>query len=98
MQEAFALRRPVVATTIGAEGIDARDGEHLLLADDPDEFAARCAQLIDEPGLGDRLAANAHALFSARYTLEALARLVAAEPSPPPRQGSPPSGRSPAPS
>ncbi|MEA2514542.1 MAG: polysaccharide biosynthesis protein PslH [Thermomicrobiales bacterium] len=83
--EAFALRRPVVATTIGAEGIDARDGEHLLLADDADEFAARFAQLIDEPGLGDRLAANAHTLFSARYTLEALARLVSAEPSPPPR-------------
>jgi glycosyltransferase involved in cell wall biosynthesis len=83
--EAFALRRPVVATTIGAEGIAARDGEHLLLADEPKVFADRCLRLIDDPALGARLAASAFALFSARYELEALARIVAALPLPPPR-------------
>jgi glycosyltransferase involved in cell wall biosynthesis len=83
--EAFALRRPVVATTIGAEGIDARDGEHLLLADDPDRFAAHCANLIDDPSLGQRLAAQAAALFDARYTIEALSTIVAPALAPPPR-------------
>ncbi len=83
--EAFAMRRPVVATTIGAEGIAARHGEHLLLADDPTSFAANCARLIEEPGLGEQLAGNAFALFSERYTLETLARIVAPGPGPLPR-------------
>jgi glycosyltransferase involved in cell wall biosynthesis len=83
--EAFASNRPVVATTIGAEGIEARDGEHLLQADDPKAFVDRCARLIADPEWGERLAANAFALFSARYTLEALATIVAAAPAPRPR-------------
>jgi glycosyltransferase involved in cell wall biosynthesis len=83
--EAFALGRPVVATTIGAEGIVARHGEHLLIADDPTSFAASCVQLIDEPALADRLTANAFALVSERYTFEVLARVVAPEPDLPPR-------------
>jgi glycosyltransferase involved in cell wall biosynthesis len=83
--EAFALRRPVVATTIGAEGIDVRDGEQLLVADDSKAFAERCIRLIEEPGLGERLVANAYALFSARYELEALTTIVEAAPAPPPR-------------
>ena len=39
--EAMALGTPVVATSKGAEGLDAVDGEHLLLADDPATFANR---------------------------------------------------------
>ena len=31
--EAWAAGLPVVSTTIGAEGLPARDGEHLLIAD-----------------------------------------------------------------
>ena len=33
--EAFAHRVPVVSTTVGAEGIGAADGVHLLMGDDP---------------------------------------------------------------
>jgi glycosyltransferase involved in cell wall biosynthesis len=83
--EAFALRRPVVATTIGAEGIDGEHGTHLLLTDDPMEFAACCLSLIERPELGEFLAANAYARFSDRYTLEALAKIVAAATASPPR-------------
>ena len=39
--EAQAMRRPVVSTTLGAEGLGLRDGESILLADDADAFAAR---------------------------------------------------------
>ena len=38
--EAFAHRRPVVSTSIGVAGIAARDGEHLLVADEPPDLAA----------------------------------------------------------
>jgi glycosyltransferase involved in cell wall biosynthesis len=53
--EAWALGRPVVATPQGAEGLDARDGEHLLLATDAAGFAAAIRRLRDEPGLAARL-------------------------------------------
>ena len=44
--ESFAHRVPVVSTTLGAEGLDVRDGVHLLLADDPDAFAAATVRLL----------------------------------------------------
>ena len=47
--EAFAHRVPVVSTTIGAEGLDALDGVHLLLADEPEAFADACHRLATEP-------------------------------------------------
>jgi polysaccharide biosynthesis protein PslH len=56
--EAFAHRCPVVATPIGAEGIGARDNEHLLLADDAHGLAAACLRLLRNPALGRRLAAQ----------------------------------------
>ncbi len=43
--EAFANMIPVVSTTIGAAGLDAHDGEHLLIADTPAEFARACTRL-----------------------------------------------------
>jgi hypothetical protein len=39
--EGFAHQIPVVSTTLGHEGLEVVPGEHLLVADDPDEFAER---------------------------------------------------------
>lgn len=66
--EAFAHRIPVVSTTLGAEGLEARHGEHLLLADTADDFAAACARLLDDRELRSRLVDNAHRLLVDRYT------------------------------
>ena len=52
--ESFAHRVPVVSTTIGAEGLGVVDGVHLLLADDPDSFAAACERLLTEPDLREK--------------------------------------------
>jgi glycosyltransferase involved in cell wall biosynthesis len=49
--ESFAHRVPVVSTTIGAEGLDVQHGVHLLIADEPDDFAAACERLLTEPDL-----------------------------------------------
>lgn len=65
--EAMALRTPVIATRKGAEGLDAQPGEHLLLADDPAEFAAATVRLLEEPGLRRRLVENAYRLVRSRY-------------------------------
>jgi sugar transferase (PEP-CTERM/EpsH1 system associated) len=47
--EAMASGKPVVATSVGAEGIDARNGEHLILADSPEEFARAVLAFLDDP-------------------------------------------------
>lgn len=65
--EAMALGTPVVATAKGAEGLDVRDGEHLLLADDPERFASQTIRLVSDADLHGRLAANARHLVETRY-------------------------------
>lgn len=48
--EAMAMRKAVVSTTIGAEGLDVEHGRDILLADDPQTFARYVADLlIDHP-------------------------------------------------
>jgi glycosyltransferase involved in cell wall biosynthesis len=65
--EAFAHRIPVVSTSLGAEGLEARDGEHLLIGDDPESFASACARLLGDEALRARIVDAAHALFLDRY-------------------------------
>lgn len=74
--EAFAARVPVVATTLGAEGLAVAGGEHLLLADDTDGIVAACRRLAADPALAGRLAAGALARVRERYSRpEAIERL-----------------------
>ena len=65
--ESFAHRLPVVSTTVGAEGLLVEDGVHLLLADDPDSFAAACERLLTEPDLRERLVDAAEERYQERY-------------------------------
>ena len=44
--EAWAAARAVVSTTLGAEGLGGRSGEHLLIADDPEGFASAVLRLL----------------------------------------------------
>ena len=70
--EAMAMERAVVSTRIGAEGVPYRDREHLLLADEPQEFAeAVCALLTDEP-LRTRLERNAASFVRENYGWDSL--------------------------
>jgi glycosyltransferase involved in cell wall biosynthesis len=66
--EAMAMARPVVSTTLGAEGIDAISGEHLVLADTPPTFAAEVVKLLEDPRAGARLGAAARTLVEERYS------------------------------
>jgi len=72
--EAMAMGRPVVSTTIGVEGLDVRDEEHLLLADSAPAFASAILRLFDESGLGDRLAGAARARVEERFSWSHVAR------------------------
>jgi polysaccharide biosynthesis protein PslH len=68
--EAFSYRRPVVSTTVGAEGLPVVPGEHLLLADTPEEFADACVRLMDDPDLRRKLTENAHRWLVSSHSME----------------------------
>jgi glycosyltransferase involved in cell wall biosynthesis len=65
--EAFARGIPVVSTTVGVEGIEAQPGEHLLVADRPEDFAAAVIRLLQHPDEAARLARAGRALVEAKY-------------------------------
>jgi glycosyltransferase involved in cell wall biosynthesis len=71
--EAMSLGRSVVSTTVGAEGIDVRHGENILLADDDRQFAGAIVSLMSDAKLRRRLAANARRLVEEHYDWEAIA-------------------------
>ena len=50
--EAMACARPVVSTSLGVEGIPVRDGEHLLIADQPRDFADAVLSLLRDQAAG----------------------------------------------
>ena len=58
---------PIVSTTIGAEGIDYRHGENILIADTPADFAAAVLRLLGEPELNQRLRTNGRQWVERRY-------------------------------
>jgi glycosyltransferase involved in cell wall biosynthesis len=64
---AMAYGVPVVSTTSGAEGIDAVDGEALLLADTPAAFAAAVSDLLANPQRAAQLGAAGRGLVAGRY-------------------------------
>ena len=74
--EAFSYRRPVVATSMAMEGIDAHADEHAVIGDTSAAFAQQCARLMADGDLCDRLARNALDLVEQRYSLQALRRAL----------------------
>ena len=68
------MGKAVVSTTIGAEGLPVRDGEHLLLADDPGAFAAAVVRLLRNADERHALEAAARKLVVEQYDWNAAAR------------------------
>lgn len=65
--EAMAMGVPVVSTSLGCEGLDVRDGTHVLIADTPETFSLACAEVLRDKKLAKYLAENAHQLILERY-------------------------------
>lgn len=65
--EAMGLRSAVIATSKGVEGLDFSSGEHLLIANQPDDFAYAVCRLLDEPPLRARLVENAYQRVAEKY-------------------------------
>lgn len=76
--EAFARGMPVVTTTIGLEGINARPGEDVLVADDPESFARAVIRLAQDVELRARLSTNGRRLAETEYDWQVVLSKLAA--------------------
>lgn len=66
--KAMACGCPVVATSIGVEEIGAQDGVHAAIADDPEQFATKVGDLLEDAELAARLGANGKALIALGFS------------------------------
>ena len=60
--QALAAGTPSVSTTIGVEGLGLEHAKHVLVADDPTEFAASMATLLNDASMWSRLARAGRAM------------------------------------
>jgi len=65
--EAMALGTPVVSTSKGVEGLEVEHGEHLLIANNPEEFADALHSIFSDHNLANRLRMNARRLVEEKY-------------------------------
>jgi glycosyltransferase involved in cell wall biosynthesis len=74
--EALAMGKAVVSTSIGAEGLAVSHGEHLLIADTPEDFAARTVELLKSSQERVRLGENGRQLVIDRYSWDRMANAL----------------------
>jgi glycosyltransferase involved in cell wall biosynthesis len=65
--EAWAAGTAVVSTSLGAEGLEGKDGVHLSIADGGVNFARQVCLLLGEEGRRRELARQARQLYEERY-------------------------------
>jgi glycosyltransferase involved in cell wall biosynthesis len=69
--EAWAAGVPVVSTSLGAEGLNAQAGQHLLLADSAPGFRDAVSSLLASPEMRNRIGRAGRYLFECEFTWEA---------------------------
>ncbi|GBD93558.1 glycosyl transferases group 1 [bacterium BMS3Abin05] len=68
--EAMAIGTPVVTTSLGLEGIHARPGKHLEVADTPEAFAEKVVSFMNNPGKREEFSRQARQFVEENYTWE----------------------------
>jgi sugar transferase (PEP-CTERM/EpsH1 system associated) len=83
--EAMAMEKPIISTTVGAEGLPVRDGVELILADEPDSFAAAVVRVLSDEqvasDLGMQAAATVRESFGWRKVAESFEKICRQEPA-----------------
>jgi polysaccharide biosynthesis protein PslH len=75
--EAFAVGRPVVSSAKGVEGIDAVDGTHLLIRDQPEHMAQAVVDLWKSPSMRAQICKSALELTRLYYSWSAATDRIA---------------------
>lgn len=66
--EAMSAGKAVVSTSVGAEGLPVTSGEDILLADQPEDFAAAVVRLVSDAIERNRISRAARELVESRYS------------------------------
>lgn len=66
--EALNYEIPVVATSLVNEGLEAKNGKEILIANKPDEFANKVVKLLQDQKLRKRLSSNGKKLLRKNYS------------------------------
>jgi glycosyltransferase involved in cell wall biosynthesis len=72
--EAMAMKRPIVSTTLGCEGIHLKHGESVLFGDTPKDFADAVIRMFGDAGLRSKLVESAYANVVAHYSWDAIGK------------------------
>jgi len=70
--EAMALRKPVVTSSLGAQGIKGKDGEHFLVADEAKEMTEKILSLLEDKEKRESVGKKARALIEKEYTWDTI--------------------------
>jgi glycosyltransferase involved in cell wall biosynthesis len=60
--DAMAMKKAIVSTSVGCEGLRVSDGENILIANTPQDFADKVAKLLTDNGMRRKLEENARNL------------------------------------
>ncbi len=72
--EAMSLGKAIISTSVGAEGIDYKNGENILISDTKGKFVEEILKCANDFGFCKRIGENAFKLVKERYEIEKLAR------------------------
>jgi sugar transferase (PEP-CTERM/EpsH1 system associated) len=70
--ESMAMGIPVVTTTVGAEGLLGRNGQHFTVADSPQEFSAGVIEIFSDTAKAASISRNGRVLVEERYSWEGM--------------------------
>lgn len=71
--QAWAMGKPVVSTSLGAEGLDTRNGENIILADDAEGFANAVVGLMQNDSLKKKISAGGLETARTKYSMDKIA-------------------------
>jgi glycosyltransferase involved in cell wall biosynthesis len=67
--------KAVVTTAQGAQGLEIKDGEHCLIANEAQTFAQACIQLLENTELRKHIAQNGQRYAESHFGNEAVSRV-----------------------
>lgn len=74
--EYFASEIPVISTSIGSEGLDVRNGFHIITENNIQKYPLRILELLDDRHLAKTLTANAKNFVEENYSWESICKLI----------------------
>jgi len=74
--EAMAIGKPIISTSIGAEGIDVKNMKNIIISDDKENFIKSIKLLFTNKKIRDDLSKNSRKLIEEKYSFEVIEKEI----------------------